>query len=224
METIKDIFGWMAVIFTISFAAPQLIKTIKEKSGKEVRLINFFIFLAGLALWGFYGAFFTIKVIQLIIANVLSFIILSITISLFLKNKNSKFLPQFIFLIIIANLTIIVASSLAFANNLIAPNWLLRSLGFIAPTFTSFAFAPLTFQAIKTRKIEGVSIITLVIGFLINFTWEVFWIIEAINSSLFTNADTLYILIVQLLAMIIYTIQIIIYIQEKNKKNTKKHH
>ncbi|MGZ9413721.1 PQ-loop domain-containing transporter [Mycoplasma sp. 1012] len=216
-EIFGEIFGWFGVIFTVAFAVPQLIKTFKEKSGK-VNLLSFFIFFFGVTLWSIYASLLEFKKIQLVVANLLSLVLLTITINLFLKYRESKFYKPFIFLSTIYNIGVICFASIAYHNG-----WKLNSIadaifGIAAASGTSFAFAPQTFMIIKTRNVKDLSLITLILGFLINFSWEIYWFIIGFSTGLITKVDIIYILIVQAIAMIIYTIQIVLLLKEKSTK------
>ena len=80
----KSIYlGLMAGVLTTGSAFPQLVKSYRTKSTKDLSLGYLTIILAGVTLWIAYG--FAISDLPVIVANAVSFLPLSCT--LFLKLK-----------------------------------------------------------------------------------------------------------------------------------------
>ena len=68
METIIiDILGYVSATFTTIAFLPQIIKTIRTKSAKDVSMGMFVFFTTGVFLWIIYGVL--TKTMPLIIAN-----------------------------------------------------------------------------------------------------------------------------------------------------------
>ena len=87
METIIiDILGYVSATFTTIAFLPQIIKTIRTKSAKDVSMGMFVFFTTGVFLWIIYGVL--TKTMPLIIANSVIFC-LAIT-QIILKIKYAK--------------------------------------------------------------------------------------------------------------------------------------
>jgi MtN3 and saliva related transmembrane protein len=86
METIIPICGYLAAVLTTLSFLPQAIKAIKEKSTEGISFIMYCLFTAGVFLWLIYGLF--MNDIPIIIANLITFILAAIILSL--KIKYSK--------------------------------------------------------------------------------------------------------------------------------------
>ncbi|MBN3535075.1 PQ-loop domain-containing transporter [Mycoplasma procyoni] len=219
-----EIFGYIGVAVTVAFVIPQIIKTYREKTAK-VNMLSFYIFFAGVALWSIYGAFLASKAVHVVVANLVSLGLSTITISLLLKYSESKVLLPFIFVGVIINLVVVVLCILAIYNGWqfahISITYIILAL---AASSTSFAFLPQTIQVIKTKAVRDLSIIMLGLGFMVNFIWEVYWILTPINLNwnMADHIDTIYVLLVQLFAMIIYSVQIALIIKYKEKAKPKK--
>ena len=75
-----DLFGFLAALLTTIAFLPQLYKTWKTKSAKDVSLIMLILFLVGLFCWIIYGL--KINSIPILFANIVTFI-LNISILIF---------------------------------------------------------------------------------------------------------------------------------------------
>lgn len=75
--------GLLAGFLTTSSAFPQLLKSYKTKSTKDLSLWYLTVILSGVALWIVYG--FVISDVPVIVANCVSFLPLSCTLYLKLK-------------------------------------------------------------------------------------------------------------------------------------------
>lgn len=62
-----EILGLVAAVFTTSAFVPQVYKTWKTKSAKELSLTMFLVFFSGLMMWLVYGVF--INSLSVILAN-----------------------------------------------------------------------------------------------------------------------------------------------------------
>lgn len=62
-----EILGLVAAVFTTSAFVPQVYKTWKTKSAKELSLTMFLVFFTGLMMWLVYGIF--IDSLSVILAN-----------------------------------------------------------------------------------------------------------------------------------------------------------
>ncbi len=84
-----DLFGFVAAILTTIAFLPQLIKTWKEKSAKNVSTSMLILFICGVFLWIIYGWETHSK--PVIIANIITFILNSIILflKLFYEKKNT---------------------------------------------------------------------------------------------------------------------------------------
>jgi MtN3 and saliva related transmembrane protein len=70
MDSIVLILGYIAGFFTTISFLPQVIKTWKTKSTKDISLIMFILFVLGISLWFVYGLME--KSLPIIIANALT--------------------------------------------------------------------------------------------------------------------------------------------------------
>lgn len=85
-EMLADIIGYAASAITVLTFLPQVIKTWKEKSAKDVSLMMFIIAIANEVLWITWGILINNKIV--IITNVLMVIMASTMV--FLKLKYNK--------------------------------------------------------------------------------------------------------------------------------------
>ena len=81
--TLVDLIGFLATVITTIAFLPQVIKTWRSKSTKDVSLQMLILFCTGVFLWLVYG--FYIKALPIIVANAL--ILMLNLIILFLKLK-----------------------------------------------------------------------------------------------------------------------------------------
>lgn len=89
METIIiDILGYVSATFTTIAFLPQIIKTIRTKSAKDVSMGMFVFFTTGVFLWIIYGAL--TNTMPLIIANSVIFCLSLIQIILKIKYDKIK--------------------------------------------------------------------------------------------------------------------------------------
>ncbi|MCH7850355.1 MAG: lipid-A-disaccharide synthase N-terminal domain-containing protein [Nanoarchaeota archaeon] len=77
--------GFLAALLTTIAFIPQVIKSWKTKKTKDVSLAMFIILVVGIFLWLIYGLL--VKDLPLIVANLITFILVSSI--LFLKLKHS---------------------------------------------------------------------------------------------------------------------------------------
>ncbi|WP_320667968.1 SemiSWEET transporter [Prochlorococcus sp. MIT 1307] len=82
-----DLLGLCAGIFTTIAFLPQVIKTWQSKSAEDVSLTMFIFFILGVILWCAYG--WQIHSIPVMIANVITFILSTIILTLKLIFANS---------------------------------------------------------------------------------------------------------------------------------------
>ena len=80
-----DIIGFMAAILTTTAFIPQVLKTWKSKSTKDISLGMFLLFSLGVFLWLVYGIL--IESLPVIMANFAVFIFASIILFFKLKYK-----------------------------------------------------------------------------------------------------------------------------------------
>ncbi|WGI36390.1 hypothetical protein [Mesomycoplasma lagogenitalium] len=198
----KYFFAIIALLFSISYATIYIVKTYKEKNHK-VDLTNYFILYFALFFWTLYGTYSYEREIIITISGILLLIFLSIIISLLLKYKKSRWFSIFIFLTTIFIITLIVVYALSFANNWTSFNWLVIVYGFLAINMTYIIFWKKIYNLIKVKKIENILFINLIIQFIINTFWTLYWLI-LFSISLNLSFDFFYILIIQILTMIIY--------------------
>jgi len=81
----NEAIGIMAGICTTVSLVPQVIKTLKTKSAKDVSLLMFVIFSMGVLLWLVYG--FIINSISMIVANCVTFVLAAIILVAKVKYK-----------------------------------------------------------------------------------------------------------------------------------------
>ena len=80
-----EYFGYIAAFLTTFSFLPQAIKTIKEKDTKSISLVMYLMFTVGVFCWLLYGIF--TKDLPLLLANLVTFILAVIILSLKLKYK-----------------------------------------------------------------------------------------------------------------------------------------
>ncbi|MEP2280216.1 SemiSWEET transporter [Maribacter sp.] len=80
-----EILGLVAATFTTGAFVPQVYKTWKEKSTKDISLTMYTILLMGAIMWAIYG--FSLKSLPIIMANLVTAILLFIMIILKIKHK-----------------------------------------------------------------------------------------------------------------------------------------
>ncbi len=80
-----EYFGYIAAFLTTFSFLPQALKTIKEKDTKSISLVMYLMFTVGVFCWLLYGIF--TKDLPLLLANLVTFILAVIILSLKLKYK-----------------------------------------------------------------------------------------------------------------------------------------
>jgi MtN3 and saliva related transmembrane protein len=80
-----EILGLVAAIFTTGAFVPQVYKTWKEKSTKDISLTMYTVLLLGALMWSVYG--FSLQSLPIIIANLATAVLLLIMIILKIKHK-----------------------------------------------------------------------------------------------------------------------------------------
>jgi len=79
------LIGIMAALLTTFGFVPQIMKMYRTKSAKDVSIITFYQFSAGVILWTLYG--FHLKDEILILANIVSLLTLVLAITLFYRYR-----------------------------------------------------------------------------------------------------------------------------------------
>tara|TARA_R110000764_G_scaffold217841_1_gene305079 strand:+ start:183 stop:437 length:255 start_codon:yes stop_codon:yes gene_type:complete len=80
-----EILGLVAATFTTGAFVPQVYKTWKEKSTKDISLVMYTILLLGVLMWLYYG--FSLHSLPIMIANLVTAVLLIIMIILKLIHK-----------------------------------------------------------------------------------------------------------------------------------------
>jgi MtN3 and saliva related transmembrane protein len=81
-----EILGLVAAVFTTSAFVPQVYKTWKAKSAKDLSLTMFLVFFIGVLLWLVYG--YMIQSLSVVLANSVTAFLALILISFKLRYKN----------------------------------------------------------------------------------------------------------------------------------------
>mgnify|MGYP002725511979 CR=1 FL=1 len=81
----KTIIGLVAAFLTTAAALPQAIKTIKSRSTKDLSLGMYVMLDSGVVMWLIYGLL--VNDVPLIIANVATFVLVTIVLIMKLKYK-----------------------------------------------------------------------------------------------------------------------------------------
>jgi MtN3 and saliva related transmembrane protein len=81
----SEYIGFIAGFCTTISIVPQIIKTFKTKSARNISLLTYCISCFGIILWIYYGII--INSYSIIIANIISFIFVTIVIAMKLKYK-----------------------------------------------------------------------------------------------------------------------------------------
>jgi len=84
----KEAIGLIAGVFTTIAFVPQVYKTWKTKSAKDVSLHMFLLFITGVFLWIVYGVYN--KIVSVTATNIAIFILAAIQIFLKIKYDNKK--------------------------------------------------------------------------------------------------------------------------------------
>lgn len=84
MEAI-EILGFVAAILTTGAYVPQVYKTWKLKSTKDISFSMYAVMLTGVILWLIYGVY--LNSLPIILANIITMILLSFVIVLKIKYK-----------------------------------------------------------------------------------------------------------------------------------------
>ena len=79
------LIGLAAGMLTTAAFIPQVIRTWKTRSTRDISLVMFIAFCAGIALWAVYG--FLIHSIPVIVTNCITFILASIILALKIQHK-----------------------------------------------------------------------------------------------------------------------------------------
>lgn len=80
-----DLLGWLAAILTTVAFLPQLLKTWRSKSAKDVSLVMMITFSIGVFLWLVYGL--AIQALPVVIANLVTLILALLIIILKIKYR-----------------------------------------------------------------------------------------------------------------------------------------
>lgn len=80
-----EILGFVAAILTTAAYVPQVYKTWKLKSTKDISFSMYAVMLTGVVLWLIYGIF--LNSLPIILANIITIILLSFVIVLKIKYK-----------------------------------------------------------------------------------------------------------------------------------------
>lgn len=80
-----DILGYMAGILTTLSFVPQVVKTWKTRSTKDISLVWLFTFITGVSMWLLYGYF--LGSIPIIVANSATLILVTLILAVKLKSK-----------------------------------------------------------------------------------------------------------------------------------------
>lgn len=80
-----DLLGWLAAILTTVAFLPQLLKTWRSKSAKDVSLVMMITFSSGVFLWLVYGL--AIQALPVVIANLVTLILALLILILKIKYR-----------------------------------------------------------------------------------------------------------------------------------------
>ncbi|WP_281541472.1 SemiSWEET family sugar transporter [Maribacter aestuarii] len=83
--TYIDILGIVAAILTTAAYVPQVYKTWKQKSTKDISLFMYLVLLTGVLLWSVYG--FYIESLPIILANCITAVLVLFVLIMKLKYK-----------------------------------------------------------------------------------------------------------------------------------------
>ena len=83
--TYIDILGVVAAILTTAAYVPQVYKTWKQKSTKDISLVMYLVLLTGVLLWLVYG--FYIESVPIILANCVTAVLVLFVLIMKLKYK-----------------------------------------------------------------------------------------------------------------------------------------
>jgi MtN3 and saliva related transmembrane protein len=81
--SITEIIGFVAATGTTLAFLPQVIKTWKDKSTKDISLVTYLLFVFGVVAWFIYGVL--LHSWPIIIANLITFVLAATVLSLKLK-------------------------------------------------------------------------------------------------------------------------------------------
>ncbi|AWX42768.1 PQ loop repeat [Metamycoplasma cloacale] len=181
MITAITVFGILASVCTVGLGLPQLIHQLKKKETGDVNFISFWVFYLGLLVWIIFGTFQSGNIGDkpyIFIANFICIFFYSMTMyfvyyyhkKVQLATKRKVLIP--IILVILASIAFLLififrvykvfkigvdanGSDIYFDPNFGENGTLI--FGFIAPSFTTFAFLPQIIQNFKNKDFSGIT-------------------------------------------------------------------
>ncbi len=87
-DTYLNLLGFSAAVLTTTAFVPQVVKVVKTKSTKDISLLMYLLFTAGVALWLIYG--FAISSLPVIVANAITLLLSIVIIVYKLKGNSSR--------------------------------------------------------------------------------------------------------------------------------------
>ena len=76
--TLLEVMGFVAATLTTAAFVPQVFKTFKERSAKDISLSMYLVLLLGIVLWVFYGLY--IASMPIVIANMVTGVLVALMI------------------------------------------------------------------------------------------------------------------------------------------------
>lgn len=217
-----EIIGWIAAILTVVIGIPQLIKLIKVKSAKDVSLVSNWIFFVGLIMWVIFGSF-TVdgngnKLIQTITANVLSVFVYALLLFFLHKYKEERTNIWTTTIVCLASVLVVAIFVIAIVRKdwFITENiqWVAILIGAVTGFLTTFAYVPQVWTTFKSKDVENLSLLMIIILIGLNIFWIIYWL-TALNSSVIMP------LVYQCISLVLYIVLLTLYIIYK-QKDTKK--
>ncbi|WP_331696733.1 PQ-loop repeat-containing protein [Mycoplasmopsis agalactiae] len=238
LTIVNLIFGVLASSLMVIICIPQLISVLKSKSVGNISYGTFLIYFFGGAL------FILIMVLKKgigsfefdgiknpdsdpivnIVGNWLFMVLMATTITSFFiydKNKSKAFKYSIGFCIWIISLVFTIWFILAYSNNKfrvnLSPDSVLLTIFTVCATVcTSLPFTLQIIKTLKTKSAEGLSILMLYVGMLINACLAVY-----LGTLLpFKSAMWFVCVFFSTLAIVVYIVQIILYYYYKKKSST----
>ncbi|UUD36320.1 PQ-loop domain-containing transporter [Mycoplasmopsis citelli] len=227
LDTSIAVFGWFTVVLTVGLSFPQLIKLLKERKTQKVNFYSFWILHIGILTWTIFGVLsdskFPFKLRNVVIADGVSLFVNGIMTYLLyhfydfnltkpsklpvvLQSSQARKLLAFTGVLLTWVIGIIFIS-LYFSNSTFRISSNAATIfAIIAPSLTTFAFAPQLYTSIKNKNWKGISPMMFIIFELNNFCWIVFWILSI--SKYGANLDLIGGLIWQIVSFILYGYQL----------------
>ncbi|UUD34741.1 PQ-loop repeat-containing protein [Mycoplasmopsis caviae] len=228
MEYVQYTFGTLASIVMVALCIPQIIQLLKTKKVGNVSYPTFiiyffggFIFVLTMLLKSGVGVYKLEDPIVNVLGNVIFTILMAFTITLFFiydtkaKNGFKIGIGSLLWLLVLVGITFTIAaySSPKARLNLGADNGWMIAASVIATCCCALPFTIQIAKTIKSKSADGISLPMLYLGIILNALLCIY-----LGLVVKFNTPTWYVFVIfQLIAIVVYVIQIYFYYYYKNR-------